>query len=51
LTGLLLLPVLAFAVSAATAGVERLREPTHALEDPRHDRMPLFLNLRALKPA
>ena len=31
--------------------VERLREPTHTLEDPRHDRLPLFLNLRAFKPA
>jgi SAM-dependent methyltransferase len=31
--------------------IERLREPTHTLEDPRHDRVPLFLHLRALKPA
>jgi SAM-dependent methyltransferase len=31
--------------------IERLREPTNALEDPRHDRIPLFLHLRALKPA
>jgi SAM-dependent methyltransferase len=30
--------------------VERLREPTHTLEDPRHDRIPLFLYLCALKP-
>jgi SAM-dependent methyltransferase len=31
--------------------IERMREPTNTLEDPRHDRMPLFLHLRALKPA
>ena len=31
--------------------VERLREPTHTLEDPRHDRVPLFLYLRLVKPA
>jgi SAM-dependent methyltransferase len=31
--------------------VERLREPMHTLEDPRHDRVPLFLHLRALKPS
>jgi hypothetical protein len=31
--------------------IERLREPTNTLEDPRHDRMPLFLHLRAMKPA
>lgn len=31
--------------------IERLREPTHTLEDPRHDRIPLFLHLRAVKPA
>ncbi len=30
--------------------IERLREPTHRIEDPRHDRIPLFLQLRALKP-
>ena len=24
---------------------------THTLEDPRHDRVPLFLNLRAFKPS
>jgi SAM-dependent methyltransferase len=30
--------------------VERLREPTHTLEDPRHDRVPLFLYLRLVKP-
>ena len=30
--------------------VERLREPTHTIEDPRHDRIPLFLYLRAVKP-
>ena len=30
--------------------VERLREPTHTLEDPRHDRIPQFLYLRAIKP-
>jgi SAM-dependent methyltransferase len=31
--------------------IERIREPTSAIEDPRHDRVPLFLYLRALKPA
>jgi hypothetical protein len=31
--------------------IERIREPTLTMEDPRHDRMPLFLHLRALKPA
>jgi hypothetical protein len=31
--------------------IERIREPVNALEDPRHDRVPLFLQLRALKPA
>lgn len=31
--------------------IERIREPTVTMEDPRHDRMPLFLHLRALKPA
>jgi SAM-dependent methyltransferase len=31
--------------------VERLREPTHTLEDPRHDRIPLFLYVRLVKPA
>jgi SAM-dependent methyltransferase len=31
--------------------IERIREPVNALEDPRHDRIPLFLHLRALKPA
>jgi SAM-dependent methyltransferase len=30
--------------------IERMREPTNTLEDPRHDRMPLFLHVRALKP-
>ena len=29
--------------------IERIREPTNALEDPRHDRIPLFLQLRAVK--
>jgi SAM-dependent methyltransferase len=29
--------------------VERLREPTQTLEDPRHDRVPLFLYLRLVK--
>jgi hypothetical protein len=28
---------------------ERIREPAATMEDPRHDRMPLFLHLRALK--
>jgi SAM-dependent methyltransferase len=31
--------------------IERIREPTVTMEDPRHDRMPLFLHLRARKPA
>lgn len=31
--------------------IERLREPTSTIEDPRHDRVPLFLHLRAVKPA
>lgn len=31
--------------------IERIREPSVTMEDPRHDRMPLFLHLRALKPA
>jgi SAM-dependent methyltransferase len=31
--------------------IERIREPTVTMEDPRHDRMPLFLHLRAVKPA
>jgi SAM-dependent methyltransferase len=31
--------------------IERIREPVKALEDPRHDRVPLFLQLRACKPA
>jgi SAM-dependent methyltransferase len=31
--------------------IERIREPVNALEDPRRDRVPLFLQLRALKPA
>lgn len=30
--------------------VERIREPTNNREDPRHDRIPLFLHLRAVKP-
>jgi SAM-dependent methyltransferase len=30
--------------------IERIREPVNALEDPRHDRVPLFLQLRAFKP-
>jgi SAM-dependent methyltransferase len=30
--------------------IERMREPSVTMEDPRHDRMPLFLHLRALKP-
>ena len=30
--------------------VERLREPTHTLEDARHDRIPQYLYLRAVKP-
>jgi SAM-dependent methyltransferase len=31
--------------------IERIREPSVTMEDPRHDRVPLFLHLRALKPA
>jgi SAM-dependent methyltransferase len=31
--------------------LERLREPTHTIEDPRHDRVPLFLYLRLVKQA
>jgi SAM-dependent methyltransferase len=31
--------------------IERIREPAVTMEDPRHDRMPLFLHLRAMKPA
>lgn len=31
--------------------VERIREPTNNREDPRHDRVPLFLHLRAVKAA
>ena len=31
--------------------IERIREPVNAVEDPRHDRVPLFLQLRAYKPA
>jgi SAM-dependent methyltransferase len=31
--------------------IERIREPTHRIEDPRHDRIPMFLHLRAVKPA
>jgi SAM-dependent methyltransferase len=31
--------------------VERLREPTQTLEDPRHDRIPLFLYVRLVKRA
>lgn len=30
--------------------VERIREPTNNWEDPRHDRIPLFLHLRAVTP-
>ena len=31
--------------------IERIREPVNALEDPRHDRVPLSLQLRAFQPA
>jgi SAM-dependent methyltransferase len=31
--------------------IERIREPAVTMEDPRHDRVPLFLHLRAVKPA
>jgi SAM-dependent methyltransferase len=31
--------------------IERIREPVNALEDPRRDRVPLSLQLRALNPA
>ena len=39
------------ALEAAGFVIERVREPVSALEDPRHERVPLFLQVRALKPA
>ncbi len=40
------------ALEEARFVIERIREPVAgAEEDPRHARMPLFLQLRALKPA